>query len=362
MKVLMALPGLHLVNRGAEVAFEAVATGFAREAGFEVTVAGAGPEIPGRPYRYIQAPMVPRERFEKFPKFPPLRNEFRWEELTFAWSLRRAVRSLRPDITVTCSYPFVSWILRGIRDGSGRKARHVFVTQNGDHPARRTNSEYKLFHCDGLVCTNPEFYEFNKATWNSILVPNGVDVDRFTPGQDARGELGLPRDGKVVVMASALIPSKNVALAVRAVARLDGVTLAVAGDGPCRDEVDGLARELLPGRYFRMTLTGDKMPGFYRSGDAFLHMSRDESFGNVYIEAMACGTPVVAHDYGTTRWILGDSATLLDTSDSAATAAALRSVLDGPAPDRAALHNRIAARFAWPVITAGYVRFLKDLP
>jgi len=361
MKVLMALPGLHRVNRGAEVAFESVAAGLAQESGFDVTVAGAGPEIPGRPYRYLQAPMVPRERFEKFPKFPPLRSEFRWEELTFAWSLRKAVRTLRPDITVTCSYPFVSWVLRGMRDGSGRKSRHVFVTQNGDHPARRTNSEYKLFRCDGLVCTNPEFYEFNKATWHSILVPNGVDVDRFTPGPDARDELGLPRTGKVIVMASALIPSKNVALAVRAVALLDGVTLAVAGDGPCRDEVDGLARELLPRRYVRMTLAGDKMPGFYRSGDAFLHMSRDESFGNVYIEAMACGTPVVAHDYGTTRWILGDSATLLETSDTAATAAALRRVLEGPAPDRQVLHAKIASRFSWPVITAEYARFLNAL-
>lgn len=359
MKILMALPGLHRVNRGAEVAFESVAAGLAGE--FDVTAVGSGPAIPGRPYRYTQAGMVPRERFEKWPRFPPMRSEFRWEELTFAWSLRRAVMALRPDITVTCSYPFVSWVLRGMRDAAGRRSRHVFVTQNGDHPARRTNSEYKLFRCDGLVCTNPEFYEFNKSTWPSVLVPNGVDVSRFAPGPDARAELGLPREGKVVVMASALIPSKNVALAVRAVALLPGVTLAVAGDGPCRDEVDGLARELLGPRFFRTTLTGDQMPGFYRSGDVFLHLSREESFGNVYIEAMACGTPVVAHDYGTTRWILGDKATLLDTSSPEATAQALRGVLEGPPPDRQALHSAAGERFSWPVVTAEYARFFRGL-
>ena len=249
-----------------------------------------------------------------------------------------------------------------MKDVQGRRARHVFVTQNGDHPARRTNSEYRLFGCDGLVCTNPEFYEFNKSTWRSALIPNGVDVNRFTPGPDARAEVGLPRDGKVVVMASALIPSKNVALAVQMVALLDGVTLAVAGDGPCRDEVDSLGRSLLGPRYLRTTLTTDKMPGFYRSGDVFLHLSREESFGNVYIEALACGTPVVAHDYGTTRWILGDSATLLDTSDPKATAQAIRRALDGPPPDKKALHNAACERFSWPVITAEYAQFFRELP
>jgi len=361
MNVLMALPGLHRVNRGAEVAFESVGAGLAQMEGFEVTMAGAGAGIPGRPYRYLQAGMVPRERFEKYPKFPPLRSEFRWEELTFAWSLRRAVRGLRPDITVTCSYPFVSWILRGMRDASGRRSRHVFVTQNGDHPARRTNSEYKLFRCDGLVCTNPEFHDFNKGVWRSELIPNGVDTGRFCPGPGARAELGLPPEGKLVVMASALIPSKHVELAVRAVGRLEGVALAVAGDGPCRDEVDGLARELLPGRFFRMSLTGDKMPGFYRSGDVFLHLSREESFGNVYIEAMACGTPIVAHDYGTTRWILGETATLLDTASPERTAEALRTVLAGPAPDGKALHEAARERFSWPVIVGAYAGFFRKM-
>jgi len=361
MKVLMALPGLHRVNRGAEVAFESVGAGLAQSGEFDVTMVGAGVAVPGRPYRYLQAGMVPRERFEKYPKFPPLRSEFRWEELTFAWSLWRTVRELRPDVTVTCSYPFVSWILRGMRDASGGRARHVFVTQNGDHPARRTNSEYKLFRCDGLVCTNPGFYEFNQATWHCALIPNGVDVGRFCPGPGARAELGLPTEGKLVVMASALIPSKHVELAVRAVARLDGVALAAAGDGPCRDEVDGLARELLPGRFFRVTLTGDQMPGFYRSGDVFLHMSREESFGNVYIEAMACGTPIVAHDYGTTRWILGEKARLIDTAEPMRTAEALREVLGGPDLGRAALHEAARERFSWPVIIDAYAAFFRNL-
>jgi glycosyltransferase involved in cell wall biosynthesis len=103
------------------------------------------------------------------------------------------------------------------------------------------------------------------------------------------------------------------------------------------------------------------MPGFYRSGDAFLHLSREESFGNVYVEAMACGTPVVAHDYPTARWILGRNATLLDTSNPADTAAALAGILQGPPPNRQELHAAASERFSWPVVTAEYARFFRDL-
>ncbi len=200
-----------------------------------------------------------------------------------------------------------------------------------------------------------------KGEWNSKLIPNGVDLSRFYPGSDSRADLGFPTDKKIVLMASALIPSKNVTAGVKAVALLDDVTLAIAGDGPSRDEVDGLARKLLPERYIRMTLSPERMPAFYRSGDVFLHLSREESFGNVYIEAMACGTPVVAHDYSTTRWILGNQASLLDTSEPRNIAATLQDVLKSPVADKQALHQFIAERFSWDAIANEYAGFFEKL-
>ena len=361
MKVLIALPGLHSIHRGAEVAFESLAQKLSELGGFDVTLAGAGVPISGRSYRFLHTPMISRERFEKFPKFPPLRSDIRWEELTFAWALRRSVRSERPDVTVTCSYPFVSWTLRAMKNSHGKSPRHVFVTQNGDHPAHRSNSEFRWFHCDGLVCTNPGFHDAHKREWNAKLIPNGVDLSRFKPGEDARADIGFPKDKKIVLMASALIPSKNVITAVRAVTLLDDVTLAIAGDGPGRDEVDELAHELLPGRYIRVTLPLDRMPAFYRSGDVFLHLSREESFGNVYIEALACGTPVVAHDYSTTHWILGKHATLLDTTEPQNIAAVLQDILRRPVADKKVLYQVIADRFSWDAIAGEYASFFEEL-
>jgi glycosyltransferase involved in cell wall biosynthesis len=158
-------------------------------------------------------------------------------------------------------------------------------------------------------------------------------------------------------MVSALIPSKFVAGGVRAVAALPGVHLVIAGDGPQRAEIDALAATLLPGRFTRLTTTMDRMPELYRCADAFLHLSRDEAFGNVYIEALATGLPVVAHVYPTARWILGEYGRLVDSADEPRITEALRAALAAP-PDAAARHTAAAARFDWPVVAAHYADFI----
>ena len=163
----------------------------------------------------------------------------------------------------------------------------MFITQNGDWPAQSDKAEFRFFGCDGLVCINPEYFERNADRYRCALIPNGVDLDRFHPGPPERERFDLPAEGPIVLMVSALIPSKNVAEGIAAVARVPGATLVVAGDGPLRDELHKLAGELLPGRFRQLTVPAADMPALYRSADAFMHLSLDESFGNVFVEAMA---------------------------------------------------------------------------
>src|SRR4029077_19427559 len=122
---------------------------------------------------------------------------------------------------------------------------------------------------------------------------------------------GLPEKGVIVLMVSALVESKRVLEGMRVVARIPDAMLVVAGDGPLRDQFDALGNELMPGRFRRLLLPSEQMPDLYRSADAFLHPTLHESFGNVYVEAMAVGLPVVAHDYEVTRWIFGDHPNLV---------------------------------------------------
>ena len=353
MRLLFALPGFHRVERGAEVALLAIARALAA-LGEEVTLAGSGKPRAGMPYRYVEVPCVRRERLEWAPRFPPFRSETAWEDATFAAALLASFTPRAFDATLTCSFPFTHWALRR----PARAApRHVFVTQNGDWPARSSKSEYRFFHCDGLVCTNPDYFEANRQRWNCALIPNGVDLERFSPGKAERSRFGLPDDKPVILMVSALIESKRVLDGIRTVSRLGNVHLAVAGDGPLRGPVQALADELLPGRFTRLSVAAERMPELYRSADAFLHMSLTESFGNVYLEAWACGLPIVAHDSASLRWILGDGQFLCDTTTGEETVAKLGQALQrGKRPPDGTIQ-----KFAWPEVGRRYQAFLREI-
>ncbi len=358
MRILFALPGFHRFERGAEVALLSLAAELGR-AGEQVTVIGSGQPRAGTPYRFLHAGSLRRERLERMPRLPALRSETGWEEATFAPGLLRAYRPADHDVTVTCSFPFTNWVLRRPVAG-GRRPPHVFVTQNGDWPAVSDDAEFRTFGCEGLVCTNPDYLAANRDRWRCALIPNGIDATRFTPGPAERARLGLPERGPIVLMVSALIASKRVADGVRAVGRLPDAQLVVAGDGPDRDAIDRLAADLLPGRFRRLTVAAGEMPALYRSADVFLHLSKTESFGNVYIEALGCGTPVVGHDSARLRWIVGEDAVLLDTDDTAAVARALEEATaarDTLAPRGVAR----AANFAWPRVAAQYRDFFAQV-
>ena len=358
MRFLFALPGLHRIGRGAEVVFEAVAQQIAKRGQHQVTLVGSGESRADRAYEFIHLRARPREHFERWPKLPFLRHEFMYEELTFAWALAGLQSVGDADVTMTCSYPYTNWALRRTR--GGKRPPTVFVTQNGDWPAMEHRAEARFFSCDGLICTNPLYYERNRRRWNSTLIPNGVDPARFRPGPASKAELGLPTNQPVILMVSALDPAKRVLEAMRAVALVPDAYLVIAGDGPQRDAVDSLAAELLAGRFARRSFRHDQMPDLYRSADLFLHTKIRESFGNVYIEALSCGTPIVAHDDEVTRWILGEHACLVDTMSEALLAKAIAAEI-GSRKRRGNAASWAHERYSWDVIGEQYANFLVDV-
>ena len=161
MRILFALSGLHRHDRGAEIAFISLAEELAR-LGESVTLIGSGKQRSSTPYRFITAGSLARENFEFLPSIPFLRDDCAYEELTFVPSLLKRYRPNDYDVTLTCGYPFSNWILRRPTLW-GQRPPHVFVTQNGDWPARANNAEYRFFGCEGLVCTNPDYYERTKS-------------------------------------------------------------------------------------------------------------------------------------------------------------------------------------------------------
>jgi glycosyltransferase involved in cell wall biosynthesis len=358
MRILFVLPGLHRYNRGAEIAFTSIAAELAH-AGEIVTLIGSGEDRPGTPYRFLHAASIRRENFESFPSIPPLRSEYAYEELSFVPDLLRQYRPSEYDVTVGCSYPFTNWVLRRPSFG-GSRPPHVFVTQNGDWPARMQNSEYRYFGCEGLVCINPEYYERHRHRWRCRLIPNGVDCGRFSPGAARPGEFGLPSNRLIVLMVSALIPSKRVSLAIEAVSHIPDAHLAVAGDGALRQSIDAAAAKLLPGRFTRLSVAPEKMAALYRSANVFLHLSREEPFGISFVEAMASGLPIVAHDSSRSRYIVGDDEFLLDTEDPIAIAQQIERARKA-SPIRSKERSTKAAGFSWINIARMYRDFLQEV-
>ena len=367
LRVCFALPGLHCINRGAETTFESVGEQLAKNPAFEVTLIGAGAKIPGRNYRYLQATSRMRQSFEAWPRFPPVRNPYRWEELSFTAGLWRVYSPEDYHCTITCSYPFVNWLLRANRKKGG--PAHIFVTQNGDWPARRTSGEYRLFGCDGLICTNPEFYERHRKNWNAALIPNGVSVDEFANAKPDRSALGLPLDATVVLMVGALVPQKKIIEGIALLRGLRDLFLLIVGDGPMRDKVIQAAELAMPGRWKLLKVPFQKMPTVYASSDLLLHMAADESFGNVYVEALAAALPVVAQDSTLTRWIFGSdngerlrgpNAWLVETTRRSDVVSALQLALlrrRSQKPDAAI----VAGRYSWETISRKYAAFVREV-
>jgi glycosyltransferase involved in cell wall biosynthesis len=171
---------------------------------------------------------------------------------------------------------------------------------------------------------------------------------------------GLPSDRPVILMVSALIPTKRVDLGVEAVSRMRDAYLVVAGDGPLRQPIDALAAQFLPSRFKRLSLTPDQMPSLYRSADVFLHLSKDEAFGNVFVEAMACGVPVVGYNSPRLQWIVGEDEFLFDGDDPHAITRCLELARESPKSQRQIRVTKAEA-FSWRRIGKLYRDFLQDV-
>jgi glycosyltransferase involved in cell wall biosynthesis len=176
----------------------------------------------------------------------------------------------------------------------------------------------------------------------------GVDLDRFRPGdrESARRALGIA--GPLIVTPGNLVPLKGQRLAIEAVAELPGTSLLIAGEGPERPALEGLiaARGLAARVRLLGSVPPEAMPELLGAADLMVLPSEREGLANVWIESLACGTPILIADVGGAREVLDrPEAGRLVAREAAAIAGAAREMLASP-PDRAAV-RRSAERFSW---------------
>jgi glycosyltransferase involved in cell wall biosynthesis len=181
------------------------------------------------------------------------------------------------------------------------------------------------------------------------VVPNGVDHARYRPMEvDAEAiarQFGVPYP--FILCVGSLMPWRNGPRLLRAASRLSMGLLFVGRDIWGTDPTQRIAAE--HGWHwarFAGYVNDAELPGLYAAARVFAYPSLYEGFGIPPLEAMACGTPVVASDRGALPEVLGDAALLVDPENEDALAGAL----EAAAADQGTLRRRgleRAAQYTW---------------
>jgi glycosyltransferase involved in cell wall biosynthesis len=287
-------------------------------------------------------------------------------------SAHRAIERFRPDIVHIATEAFLGWrILRfALR-------RRLAVVSSFHTNFDQYSGHYQVGWARGLIWRYLRwFHNQTRETYvpsdttiralerlgfeRTVLWKRGVDSSLFRPdrpgGLNVRRALGWSPDDVVITYVSRIAPEKNVeyladALAIVS-ARRPGVRILFVGDGPTRPILE---ERLGPAARFAGYRKGDDLADHYAASDIFAFSSLSETFGNVVLEAMASGLPVVALRAGGVGEIVqsGTTGILVEPSEPPEHfASALLSLVEEPANRRATgeAARRYALSQSWDAI------------
>lgn len=182
-----------------------------------------------------------------------------------------------------------------------RRTPKIVFSNGGAIPAR------DLPRCD-FVQEHTEHNLKYSAKNKAFMIPHGVDVNRFNPQveSDFRSRHGIPENAFVVISVGTICYwHKRMDYVIREVAPLKDVYLVIVGQ-ECHDTpaIKELGYRLMGDRVIFCAMPHDELPKAYAAADVFVLGSLFETFGIVYIEAMAMGLPVICTNHVNQRSII----------------------------------------------------------
>jgi D-inositol-3-phosphate glycosyltransferase len=215
------------------------------------------------------------------------------------------------------------------------------------------------------------------------IIPPGVDTSHFypIPMDEARQYIGLPREARIILFVGRIEPLKGISTLIHAIACLklnleEPITLVIIGGDPevgseeINEEMTHLQKlcdELSLGKMvlFLGKRGQDTLPYYYSAAEVVVMPSYYESFGMVALEAMACGTPVIASQVGGLAYLVQDGVTgfTVPAEDHDALCEKLSILLD---------HNTLreemgkkatgyASKYAWEKIASRVINVYEEL-
>lgn len=257
------------------------------------------------------------------------------------------------------------------------------ATDSGMYAVLRAQTERLIWEqADQVVVTIP--WEPGNQPWPFTpqypveIIPCGTDTQRFhtMPQVEARTKLALPPQDVILLYVGQFAPHKGIDTLVMACRKLQdcGIDfqLVLAGEDLSANLSIHTSSELNYGDHIRQMVADqglaaktsfpghighDMLPFYYAAADACIIPSRYEPFGWVAIEAMACGTPVIASNVGGLRLTIAHEETglLVPPQDAEALAGAIRRVLSDRVwanTLRELSSNRVAQHFSWTCVAA----------
>ena len=235
------------------------------------------------------------------------------------------------------------------------------------YPLPRRMISHAAETADGLitVCAalKEPLVEMGIAPERVTVLRNGVDLELFRPGdrQAARAEFGLTR--RTLASVGHLIQRKGHHHVIAALPRLADTDLIIAGDGEEKAALAAQARAL--GVADRVRFLGavgqDRLRLLYNAADALVLASSREGWANVLLEAMACGTPVIASSvWGTPEVVASPAAGVLMPSLDADGVVRAANKLFSALPQREAT-RAYAEGFGWQPTTDGQLRLFREI-
>lgn len=190
----------------------------------------------------------------------------------------------------------------------------------------------------------------------------GLDQQRFVPRDRASEKTRLGVSGPLILSVGALIPRKRQGLLIEALPQLPGATLMLAGHGPHESALraQAEANSVADRVRFMGSVAHDDLPALFAAADVMALTSDSEGLANVWVEALACGTPIVASKVGgAPELVRSPDAGRLVEREVPAIVEAISELLANPIPQA-----RVAAQvahFSWDENARTLAQFFREV-
>lgn len=194
-----------------------------------------------------------------------------------------------------------------------------------------------------------------------VMIPNGIDPEGFQPGNK-------PNDGVIRILSvGRLAKVKGPQVLMKALRGLDPkgheIEVNFVGDGPLREELENVAKFI---DHVHINFTGqlgrEDLIKMYQQSDIFVLSSIAESQGNVTLEAMACGLPMVVSETGASD-VIEKNGVIVPCGDSGALAQALEDLIEKPSvrEEFGKESVRLAANYRWDKTALAYYQLALEV-